>query len=192
MTETVMEYLTTRNSIYLTLITLIGCLAPFLHIFYGISDAKGLFGYKYMSSFLYAIGNRLCLLSAGLLLYIASSKINNEYRKIFKLISYMFLFVATFFIIHIIVPKKKLFGTPDFPTYYYWISMISLSLISGKLLLLIQKAVLYSEEKFKKIIRDLFDFILGDLEDEKMIKEEKINIYKEKSLTLLKKALDNE
>ncbi|TDQ27688.1 hypothetical protein [Tenacibaculum caenipelagi] len=104
----------------------------------------------------------------------------------------MVLFVACFFVIHILVPKKELWGTPDFPPYYYWSSMIFLSILSGRVLILIQKALLYSEDKLKTLIKKLFDFVLGDLEDEDMIKEEKKLMYKEKSLNLLKNALDNE
>lgn len=159
MTGIVTAYLTTTNSIYLTLICLLGCLAPFVHIFYGVSDAEGPFGFKYMSSFLYAIGDKICLLSAGFLLLIASSKVSSEYHKAFRLIAFMFLFVASFFIAHILVPKKQLFGTPDFPVYYYWCSMITMSLVSGFLLSILHKAIVFTEERIKGSVRDLVSFV---------------------------------
>lgn len=194
MTETVTGFLTTKSSFYIGSLIFIGCISPFIHVIYGVSDAKGYLGYTYMSSFLNAVGRINALLCAALFIKFAASKLetSSEYKHAVNFGANMFLYVACFFVVNLFIPKKELFNKADFPAYYYWISMVILSISTGVFLSIIQKAIIASEEKLKNIIRSLFDFVLGDLEDEQMIKEDKISVYKEKSLNLLKNALDNE
>jgi hypothetical protein len=158
-TQTATECQTTKKiSLYIIAVSL-GLTAPFWHIIYGISKEEGIFGYPFMSSFLYAFGNPVFMISAGLLTYYISSKASREYRLPFKIISYMMLFVGCFFMIHIFLPKKLLFNKADFPVYYYWISMLAMVMVLSRLLTMLQKAVIITEEKLKKNIRDLISFI---------------------------------
>lgn len=157
---------------------MIGFISPFIHIIYGINGEEGIFGYKYMSSFLYAMGNRVCLLSVALLMLFASSQIINEYKKAFKFIAYMLLYIAAYFIIHILVPKGQLldaFGIRDFHPSFYYISMAILAITSGMMLGLFHKAAISVEEKLKAIISRLFDFIIVDTYDK--IDQTKIKQY---------------
>ena len=192
-TGIVTEFLTAKNStIYIFTLIFLGSIARFIHVIFNVNDMEGIFGYRYMSSFLNALGINISLLCSALLLKLAASKIVNELKYSFNLAANMYLYVACYFMINLFIPKKQLFGTPDFPPYYYWLSMLVLSVFSGRVLLLFQRGLIFSEQKLKAIIRDLFDFILGDLEDEDMIKEDKKPLYKKKSVELLKNALDNE
>ncbi|CAM1370559.1 conserved membrane hypothetical protein [Tenacibaculum litopenaei] len=195
MTGIVTGFLTTKNSIYLTTLSVVGLTAPFWHIVYGIRDTEGIFGYRFMSSFLNSLGTRLCFLCLGLLLLFFSNQINNEFKKIGKGIAYGAIYVGCYFLILIFLPKKLLltsFGIKDFHPLFYYLSMLGLCVLSGRLFALIQNAILFSEEKLKSLIRDLFDFILLDVQENDMIKEEKKLLYKDKSIELLKNALDNE
>ncbi len=153
---------------------------------------KGIFGYTYMSSFLNALGINICILCAALLIKLAAKKSTSDLKITFNFGANMFLYVATYFMINLFIPKKDLFGTPDFPPYYYWVSMLALSIASARFLLLLQRAMILSEQKLKLIIRNLFDFIFQEVDDENMIKEDKKDIYQEKSVKLLKSAIDNE
>lgn len=186
--ETVMAFLTTKNSIYLTLLIFIGCISPFVHIFYGVRDTEGIFGYKYMSSFLNAFGRINALLCAALFIKFTVSKITNEYKKIINIGANMFLYVASFFLINLFLPKKVLFGTVDFPPYFYWLSMFILSITSGIFLSTLQKAFLTTEENLKSIIRKLFRYIY---ESEADLKTETIEKHKLLRGELIKKTLDN-
>ncbi len=100
----------------------------------------------------------------------------------------MFLFVSSFFLLNLFLPKKVLFGTVDFPPYFYWFSMLILSICSGLFLSKIQKGFLTSEEKFKNIIRKLFRYIY---ESEKDLKDETLEKHKLLRGELIKKTLDN-
>ncbi|TDQ22782.1 hypothetical protein [Tenacibaculum caenipelagi] len=153
---------------------------------------KGILGYTFMSSFLNALGINIALLCSALLIKLAASKLSHEMKSSFNLAANMFLYVACYFMVNLFIEEKYIFGTPDFPPYYYWLSMLFLSVLSGNFLLLFQKAILKSEEKLQKIIKGLFDFILEDAIEEDMIKDEKKDAYHKKSVKLLKNALDNE
>ncbi|WP_299836104.1 hypothetical protein [uncultured Tenacibaculum sp.] len=193
MTEIVTGFLTAKNStIYIFFLIFLGSIARFVHVIFNVNDMEGLFGYRYMSSFLNALGINVSLLCSALLIKLAANKITTDLKQSINLAANMFLYVACYFMINLFIPKKQLFGTPDFPPYYYWCSMLVLSILSGRVLILFQKAIIFSEQKLKAIVRNLFDFILGDLEDEDMIKEDKKTLYKEKRVELLKNALDNE
>lgn len=190
-----MELMTTKNSVYILILALIGVTAPFWHIFYGIRDTEGLFGYRFMSSFLNSLGTRLCILCMGLMMLFFSKQIANEYKKSARVISLMTIYVGCYFLILIVFPKKTLlntFGIRDFHRSFYYISMVALSIGSGYLFSLIQKAIIVTEEKLKQLIRSLFDFIFIDVQEEEMIKDSKKSLYHDKSVELLKNALDNE
>lgn len=192
MTGIVTGFLTTKSSIYLTFLVFIGTTSRFIHVIFNVNDIKGIFGYSYMSSFLNALGINLSLLCSALFIKYLVSKVQEDIRSLVNLGANMYLYVACYFMINLFIPKKVLFGTPDFPWFYYWGSMLVLSVLSGRLFALIQNAILFSEEKLKSLIRDLFDFILLDVQENDMIKEEKKILYKDKSIELLKNALDNE
>lgn len=163
-----MAFLTTKSSIYVTLLVTIGCISPFVHIFYGISDEEGLFGYRYMSSFLNAVGRVNALLCAALFIKFAASKITTEYKSLVNFGANMFLFVASFFMLAVFIPKKQLFGTADFPPYYYWLSMIGLSFASAQFFNGIQRVIIITEDKLKKHIRKLNSYLWSKVKSKEL------------------------
>lgn len=145
----------------------IGFTAPFWHIFYGVNDNEGLFGYTYMSSFLFAIGNRICLLVFSLLFIMALKHIEGPFKNFFRNVAYMGLFVSCFFLVQILISKRVLmnaFGVADLHRSFYYVAMAVMAICSGMLATLFQKALMLSEEKLKTVIRRLFDFIIIDSE----------------------------
>lgn len=190
-----MGFLTTKSSIYLTIITLIGVTAPFWHVFYGIRDTEGLFGYRFMSSFLNSLGTRLSILCMGLLILFFSKHIVNEYKKAAKTIGLMTLYVGCYFLILIAIPKKILlnsFGIKDFHPFFYYLSMTILSISSGFVFTLLQKAFIITEANLKFIIRELFDFLNFQVRKKGMIRDEYKEEFDNGVVELVKTALDNE
>ena len=172
-----------KTSFYLFILCIIGLTAKFWHIIYGVSDKEGMFGYKYMSSFLYAIGNEVAFLSLGLILVYAASK-TNEYKRAFTRLGYLAVFVACFFIIQVLFPKHLLvnaFGIKDWHPSFYYVAMALMSVFSGGLVVTFQKAMMFTEEKLKEKIRILIDFIVGlrpNINDIEVYDAERIEVFK--------------
>ena len=114
-----------------------------------------------MSSFLNALGINLCIICSALFTKFFASK-SNEHKKVINFGANMFMYVGCYFMINLFIPKKQLFGTPDYPNYYYWISMLFLSIFSAKFFFLIQNIFLASEQKLKVFISNLINLI-GDI-----------------------------
>lgn len=172
-----MAFLTTKSSFYITLLVTIGCISPFVHIVYGITDQEGIFGYTYMSSFLNAFGRANALLCAGLFIKFASSKIDNEYKSIVNFGANMFLYVSCFFLLAIFIPKKLLFNKADFPASFYWISMLFLSIGSGLFFTQIQRLIIYTEFKLKAQAKKLFALSWNLVKSEKSTKEKEKEFF---------------
>ena len=170
--------------------TLVGLTAPFWHIFYGISDTEGPFGYAFMSSFLNSLGTRLCILCIGLLLHYFSKHIVNEYRVAAKFIGSMTIYVGCYFLILIVFPKKLLlqtFGIRDFHRSFYYASMIILSVSSGFVFTLLQRAFIGVENKIKQLLNSTFKFIIQTV-PEKYIPDEKLLDYQKEYEGLIEKS----
>ncbi|MEM0518842.1 hypothetical protein VZD85_10790 [Aequorivita sp. MCCC 1A16923] len=168
-TETVTGFLTIRSSskisLYLTFLTVIAILSPFLHIFYVFDDREGIFGFAYMSSFMYSLSLPLMAICSGLLLKFMSKRIP-ELRVFLKLIGNSFLFVGFFFMIYTFVPIS------DFSTSVYFTALAILSVLLTFAAHYLHKAIITTEQRLKKIISKLFDFIILET-PRKHVSEEK-------------------
>ncbi len=151
--ETVTGYLTATSSIYISFLAFTIVLSPFLHLFVRF-DQKGIFGFPYMTSFLFALALPLVMISSGLLLKFASSVVVAEYSKAFSLLSSVVLFVGLFYLLFTFYPMTK-----DFSLWIY----IAVLLFSSSILFffcrIIHKAVIYTEEKLKSNIKDLISYV---------------------------------
>ena len=134
-----------------------------------------------MSSFLNALGINLCILSSALFIKFFASK-SKDNSKILNFGANMFMYVGCYFMINLFIPKKQLFGTPDYPPYFYWVSMMVLSVFSAKFFFLVQNVFLTSEQKLKVLISNLITLI-GDI---------KVNHYYKLNEKGLKNELQNE
>lgn len=172
-----------NSSFYLFILCIIGLTAKFWNVLYGVSNAEGIFGYKYMSSFLYAIGNEVAFLSLALILVYASSKAG-EYKRAFKRLGLLAVFVACFCVIQVLIPKYmlvKAFGIKDWHPSFYYGAMIIMSVFSGGLVVMFQKAMLFTEEKLKEKIRILIDFIVDlrtNVKDIEVYDYERVEVFK--------------
>ena len=149
----------TRINYYLLLLSLICGLSAYAHIIYGDNDAEGIFGYRYMSSFVYGVGHRLALLSAGLIIML-SSRYMNEYARSFKHIGSMLVFVACFFLAQIFIDKEAVFNSRDLPSSFYYVCMVLVAVASSYAFRFFNDAMLATEEALKAKIRMLMSFIV--------------------------------
>ena len=142
LTETVTVFRTKTSSIYLSLLTAVGVSAPLWHVIYGVSLKEGVFGFRYMSSFLNALGGRLSILCAGLLIVFLANKLPVDYKNSVKRIGTLFVSVGCFFLILIFFPKKMLlntFGIRDAHPIFYYGLMIIFSISAAKIFQTLQK-----------------------------------------------------
>ena len=139
----------------------IGLTAKFWHIIYGVNGNDGIFGYKYMSSFLYAIGNEIAFLSMALLV-LYKARLTNDFSKSFKCLGILGLVVSSFFIIEILVPKKVLygwFGVNQMHKAMYYGLMLVFSLASCGLLVLFQEAMIKTEAVLRQKLTYVIEFL---------------------------------
>lgn len=157
-TGIVMEYLTTWSqksfNIYISLLCIVAVLSPFMHLIFLIEDKEGVFGYSYMSSFLFSLSLPLMSISSGLLLKFASVHISDMFKSSFKLIGNAFIFIGFFFLIYTFVPVY------DFTVEIYFGALLVLSVVLTILAHFLHKAAITTEERLKGIISKLFDFII--------------------------------
>ncbi len=168
-TETVTGFLTLTNkskiSIYLTVLAVVAVLSPFMHILYLLNDKEGIFGFAFMSSFMYSLSLPIMSICSGLLLKYAGTQMT-ELKIYFKYISTSFLFVGIFFLIYTFIPMF------DFSASVYFIGLFILTIILTIASHYLHKAVLTTEDRLKNIISKLFDFIILET-PRKHVSEEK-------------------
>ena len=169
-TGTVMGFQTIWNSsrinFYILFLCAMAILSPFLHMLYLIEDREGIFGYAYMSSFLFSISLPIMALSSGLLLKFAANHIIDEFKKPLQFISHTFIFVGFFFAIYILMPIR------DYSITTYYVTLLVLAVLLTIVANYIHKAIITTEERLKNIISKLFDFIILET-PRKHVSEEK-------------------
>lgn len=193
--QTQKKHQTHASSIYIIVLCLVAFISPLLHVVLDVKGMEGYLGYKYMSSFLFAAGNRLSSISIALLFIFAAKQIQNHYRKTFLLTSYTALFIASFFAVQILVPKHLLVqwsGIKDLPPYVYYVAMVIGGFASVFILTYFQTAVMYSEEKLKKIISVLMESLYKGLEEKNLINPWKTKEFKQHRIDVTNKVVDYE
>lgn len=160
-----------------------------------VRGMEGYLGYKYMSSFLFAAGNRLSLICIGLLFLFTSKQVFNEYQSTIKFIAYATLFVGTFFGIQILIPKSTLLewsGQKDLPKQFYYIAMVIGGIFSVIILKYFQTAILLSEKKLRKIIAILMESLYNGLEEKNLINPWKEKEFKKHRIDVTDKIVEYE
>lgn len=198
---TATEYQTQKNlqthvsSIYIIILCIVAFTSPLLHVVFDVKGMEGYLGYKYMSSFLFAAGNRLSAISVALLFIFASQQVQNEYRTTLKIASYTALFIASFFAVQILIPKHLLLkwsGIKDLPQSAYYITMIIGGIASVFVLFYFQKAVIYSEIRLRRIINVLMDSLYTGLEEKQLINPWRTKEFKNHRIEVTNKVVDYE
>lgn len=168
-TETVMGFQTTWSkgiNFYLIFLCIVAVLSPFLHVLYLTEDKEGIFGFAYMSSFMFSISLPLMAISSGLIIKFAKNIIVEDFKKTFDYISNIFLLIGFFFLIYTFAPMY------DFSIYAYYAIILTVALTLTVIANLAHKAFLTTEERLKNIISKLFDFIILET-PRKHVSEEK-------------------
>ncbi|MCQ0112073.1 hypothetical protein [Zhouia amylolytica] len=137
-----------KDVILIGVIAFIGAIAPFLHIFYASSDAEGIFGFKEMSSFLFAIGFPVLAVCYGFILNFISYKLE-ELRATFQLISIVVMSIGFYFISWAIIPSVQ-----DYPPLMYYGFMILIA-IACSLFMINLHNLLPSSDHLKLVVRYL-------------------------------------
>lgn len=169
-TETVMGFqITWKNkkiNFYLMFLCVVAVLSPFLHVIYLTGDKEGIFGFAYMSSFMFSLSLPVMAICSGLILKIARNIINEDFKKTFGNIANIFLLVGFFFLVYTFAPMY------DLPIYVYYAIILALALALTVIANQVHKAIITTEERLKKIISRLFDFIILET-PRKHVSEEK-------------------
>ena len=158
-----------KVSAYVLFLSLILLLCSFIHIPYNNSGVEGILGFKWMTSFLFAIALPLTQISSGLLIKFLSGIVKEEFKGYFNGLSNLVLATGFFFLLWTLVPydiKKQ------FKSHHYYILVAALSIGMCFIAHHIHKAVMLFERKMTKQIKILFKYIYS-LNTTNVIKEEK-------------------
>ena len=156
-TETVMGFQTTwsnRINFYLIFLCVVAVLSPFLHVIYLSGDKEGIFGFAYMSSFMFSISLPLMAISSGLILKFTKTIVQDEFKTTFGYIANTFLLVGFFFLVYTFIPMT------DVSIFAYYGILLVLALALTFIASNIHKAIITTEQRLKTIISKLFDFII--------------------------------
>ncbi|PKH51897.1 hypothetical protein CXF68_14910 [Tenacibaculum sp. Bg11-29] len=126
----------------------------------------------------------------GLFIYsvfnLLRSLTNMNKEKGFILLHITLLSISIFYLYWIFQPFQ------DFSKFsYYLMSVLTGGIVSFSIYFM-SKYKFTDIGKLQVIVRNLFDFILVDVNEKELIKEEKKEYYEKKSMELVKNALDNE
>lgn len=187
MTETVMEFLTTRRINYtLILFFGIGVYAPFLHLHAGASQ-EGIFGFSWMSSFLNALALPTMALSSCLVLLVLRTIVHNEYRRTVFFMSMISMGLAVYHYAYVFLPIKK-----DFPVLAYYILLLVVAIGTVICFKFLTKGMLLAEGKLKRIIRSQFIFMFTETDEKGYVKEEMRDTFETRRNELVDKAVGND
>lgn len=189
MTEIAMVFLTTRSSIYLTILTVLAVFSPFFHLF-ARSGQKGVFHWQWMSSFLYSFGWGVFALSVGFLFLFASKQIENEFQPAFKVISKLIILIGVYYMGYIFLPVY-LFNEHDMPVMIYYGMILLIAIIVTPCLSYLNRVVLNTENKLKETIRNLFSFIYTETDKKGYIKPEYKTDFAKRRIELADNAVNN-
>lgn len=168
-TETVMGFQTiwrSKINFYLIFLCIVAVLSPFLHVLYLTEDKEGIFGFTYMSSFMFSISLPLMAISSGLIFKFVKNIIIPDFKKIFGYMANTFLLVGFFFLIYTFAPMY------DLSIYAYYAILLAVAIALTVIANHVHKAILTTEQRLKNIISKLFDFIILET-PRKHVSEEK-------------------
>lgn len=151
----IVSFFKLKNSVYLLLLSVVALFSLFLHLFDAFyePDAPGLFGFKYMTSFLYATGIPFFAISVGLLLKYAAAQIHNEYKHVFGVLANLVLMVGCFYLFYTFIPMQDFSTT----TYYTMVFVLGFGLL--KLMVMFHVIAIRVEAQLRNKIKNLVRFL---------------------------------
>ncbi len=103
-------------SFFLGAVFFIGFIAPFIHIPFNNLGVDGVFGFRTMEGFLFAIGFPVLTIVLSILLYYSSNFMPKILNKSFRIFAFLAGFIGFYFLIWSLNP----FSDKDFhPAFYY-------------------------------------------------------------------------
>ncbi len=111
------------NRFFISLITVIGTIVPFIHIVFPNGYMPDVFGYNDLETFLFAIGMPISILMIGISLLLFSGLIEERLRYFIRNTAFTSIFTGSFFIIW------SLWYTKDLPPILYYLSLTVIALI---------------------------------------------------------------
>lgn len=145
---------------------------PYVHVRYNSTDIEGVLGFKWMSSFLFALALPSVLVSGGLIIRFLATKLDNEFSNYFKLLSFMVIASGGFFFAWTFYPM-----TDDFSSITYYLILLTFAVGLALASKHIQNAFLASEEFTKIKIQIAISFILKN--KDKLNENEMLNTLEE-------------
>lgn len=159
--ETVTAFLTASNSVYITLLIIVGGITPFVHMMIDYK-LEGIFGFPTLRYFFYCLIIPITFICFGFLLRVSALYMRSEVEELqlirtgFKIGSIAFLLVGGFFLIHTLWPMTK-----DFPASTYYLVCTAVSVVLCFSLLKINTYLLRSEARLKKMLRNSLTLIIS-------------------------------
>lgn len=148
----VKDFYKNKESIYLTLLSVVMVFMPYVHLFYyGTSDLKGdFFGFRWMSSFLFALALPSFMLASGLMIGYFSRKYKED---ILKLLSALVTLSGCFYMVWTFWTTPSDFK--DMSLQWYLTVLFGLTIGFFVLVRLIEKNIPQVEEKLKQKVAAL-------------------------------------
>lgn len=143
------------------------------------------FGFTNVQQFLNEFGWVLGLFIYSLFNLFRSYTANNK-EKGYIFLHTVILAISCFFLFWIFQPYQ------DIAKVYYYLMSIACGITISYSIYLMSAYNFSDIGKLQNIIKGLFDFILVDSKEKDFVKEEKKKYYEEKSIEIVKNALDNE
>ncbi|MFL1896845.1 hypothetical protein ACJRPK_14150 [Aquimarina sp. 2-A2] len=173
--------------VFITVIAVIGFLSPLSHVYYLENDEEGVFGFTWMSSFLFAIGFPIYSLCMGFFMNLASTLFSTVEKKKFKIMAIVFkvlgvksFFLGALFLVWSFSPNVK-----DFDPSVYYRSLVLVSVLISISLVYFSNYVFNVNKTIKNLkasLKSMFGFVYdmpsNDLVNPLKIKEFDINKLK--------------
>lgn len=182
--QIVRKYFRIKVSFYVLFLSAVLLLIAFAHIPYVKSDVKGILGFKWMMSFLFALALPLTQISSGLLIKFLSSIVQEDFKTYFNRLSNLVIALGFFFLLWTLSPGVLKGEILDFPYYnlIYYSTMILLSIslcfiahhLHEAVIKLERKLKSTTEKAFRKIIKRLLSLLITDIYD--IVKDDKKDV----------------
>lgn len=160
---------------------------PYIHVRYNGSDVEGVLGFKWMSSFLFALALPCVLVSSGLIIRFLATQNNNAFSYYFKVLSSLIITSGGFFFAWTFYSM-----TDDFSATTYYPILLFFAFGLAFIAKYIEKAFLSSEDKLKRIITVLLKSLYEDLEAKNLINPWKDKDFKKYRIDVTNKITEIE
>jgi len=158
-----------KGGIILAITSLIWVFSPYLHVPYLNSDVKGVFGFKWMTSFLFALIVPFSFLCASFYIRDLAQHAPEAKRKFTNILSVILAFNGCFFLLWTFYPM-----TGDFDWFVYYPILVLLSIVFA---IYTKRMYAYFKtteqklketiERFRKIIENSIKFMRDHLQETK-------------------------